>query len=167
MSSLLGKYFPSFSGYFHLPHDYVECMEYVIGLLGERAKIFIKKNGRRPSLFIDGADLLAKHDGKAFIKLLDLAKGFANEGSLRIIFGCSEGNVIPLINNTSSSSRCEVMEILDVAESQAVRYLMESGLSSELACGVVKAVGTRVIFLVRAVRLCNKYKSKYVSEADL
>ena len=56
-------------------------------------------------------DLLAKHNREAFIKLVELAKLLANDGNLRIVFGCSEGHVMPLVHSTSSKTRVKVMEV--------------------------------------------------------
>lgn len=117
LGSTIGWFFPSsIHGYYKLPS---ECLDFVIRKIGSRAREFAKKEGYAPCLFIDGADLLNK---RLFIKLVDVAKGYANEGGLRIIFGCSEGHIIPIIHAaTSSNSRCQILEVLDLEESDALQ----------------------------------------------
>ena len=146
-SVLLGKLFPSYCGYFKLPADYIDKVSFVIRKLAERGEVFKRKTGRPPCLFIDAVDLLAKDHHDSFIKLVNLAKSHAEAGDLRIVFGCSEGHIVPLINSTSSKSRGEVLKILDLPHDVGISYLHKRGLPDELAKQVIDLAGSRMIFL--------------------
>ena len=160
---LLGKYFSSTSGFFTLPANYLGKLTYVINKLAERSEVFKNKTGRPPCLFIDGVDLLSKHGHKdEFVKLVDIAKHCAEEGNLRIVFGCSEGHIIPVINadNTSSKSRVEILEILDLPYDMGMSYLRKRGLPDELSKRVIDFSGSRMLFLTRAARTYKLCKNK-------
>ena len=53
-------------GYYPLPSDNIKSLGAVI-----------ENHERSPCLFIDGVDLLAKHNHEAFIKLVQIAKSLA------------------------------------------------------------------------------------------
>ena len=100
--------------YYQLPHDNIKAIEFILSNLEKRAVKYKKHYGHIPCLFIDGIDLLAKHDSCAFVTLVELAKVYANRNSLRIIFVSSEGQIIPLMKTTSSNSRAAcIMEVLN------------------------------------------------------
>ena len=166
-SLVLGRIFPSSLGYYPLPSDYIKSLEVVIKSLAKRAAVFKEKHGRSPCLFIDGVDLLAKHNHEAFIELVEIAKSHANDGNLRIVFGCSEGHVMPLIRSTSSKTRVKVMEVLDLPEDKAVGYLTDKGLPKDFADRVKTEIGCRMIFLVRVVEFYHEYKSQFSTDDDL
>ncbi|XP_019852082.1 PREDICTED: uncharacterized protein LOC109581991 [Amphimedon queenslandica] len=167
LSVVLSKFFPSSPGYYPLPSDFIDSMVSVIRILAQRAAVFKEKHGRSPCLFIDAVDLLAKDNHAAFVKLVEIAKKLANDGNLRIIFGCSEGHVMPLVHGTSSKTRVHVMEVLDIPEEKAVDYLMDKGLPKDFADRVTKEVGCRMIFLDHVVSFYHFYKSQYSADDDL
>ena len=112
-----------------------------------------KENGKTPTLFIDGANLLAKHEPDPFVHVLVWAKILTNNGKLTIVLVSSEGSVVPIIQQTSGVSRCnQFFEICDVEEEMAVKYLMQGGFSKELAERLVNYVGGRCIYLVNSYR---------------
>ena len=163
MDVLLGRFFSSTSGFYTLPADYIDRMTYVIERLAERSEVFKDKMKRSPCLFIDGVDLLPKHGHEAaFVKLVDIAKQCAEEGNLRIVFGCSEGHIIPLVNAnpTSSKSQGEILEILDLPYDVGMSYLRKRGLPDELSKQVIDFAGSRMIFLSRAGNTYKKCKNK-------
>jgi hypothetical protein len=93
----------SVSSYVHfytLPQDLSSALSYVLETLAERAVLHKEKHGRNVCLFIDGVDLLAKEYPLVFLDLVDRAKYYANEGTLRIVLVSSEGHVMPLLANT-------------------------------------------------------------------
>ena len=161
---LLGRFFPpSISGFFTLPANYLDKLMYVIDMLAERSEVFENKTGRPPCLFIDSIDLLPKHGHKdEFVKLVDIAKHCAEEGNLRIVFGCSEGHIIPLIDSdgTSSKSRVEILEILDLPYDVGMSYLHKRGLPDELSKRVIDFAGSRMLFLTRAGNTYELCESK-------
>lgn len=68
----------------------------VLNILKETAKCYIREKKKIPVLFLDGIDVLAKHDPKLFITLITLAKVLANNNELKIVFISSEGSVMSL-----------------------------------------------------------------------
>ena len=166
-SIVLGRIFSSSLGYYPLPSDFIQSMVVVIHILAERAAVFKEKHGRSPCLFIDGVDVLARHNREAFMKLVDIAKLHANIGNLRIVFGCSEGHVMPLVRSTSCKTRVKVMEVLDLPEDKAVGYLREKGLPKDFAYRVTKEIGCRMIFLVNVVSFYHEYKPQFSTDDDL
>ena len=71
--------------YFHfyqLPHDNIKAIKFVLSTLQKRAFKYKESHGHVPCLFIDGIDLLAKHDNCAFVTLMELAKGVCQYGQL-------------------------------------------------------------------------------------
>ena len=150
--------------YHTLPDDRVEATSFVLGILAEQAIKFQKKHGYVPCLFIDGIDLLAKHNRPAFISLVENAKVFANRGDLRIVFVSSEGEIVPLMKTTSSSSRSmTVVEVLDVSDDDAKDYLISKGMPKNLASRVVELTGGRLIHLIQAFVI---FRNSALSEDD-
>ena len=135
----------------------------MINKLAQRSKVFKNKTGRPPCLFIDGVDLLPKEGHEAtFLKLVDMAKQYAEEGNLCIVFGCSEGHIIHLINAdvTSSDSRGRILEILDLPYDMGMSYLCKRGLPDELSKRVIDFAGSRMLFLTRAALTYKLCKNK-------
>lgn len=98
-------------------------------VLREQANRFRKATGRTPTLFIDGADLFAKHNKDLFVHLLIQAKISANDGELTTVFVSSEGAVVPIIQETSGVRRCsKFCEVTDVDDDRAIDYLVAKGL---------------------------------------
>ena len=139
----------------------------IITILSEQAREFKKKHNQVPCLFIDGADLLAKKFPSRFHELVAKAKIYANKGILRIIFVSSEGHIMPLFQSTSSYSRAAVIvEILDIDEEEGKKYLVKYGLSAELSEKVVEYTGGRLIFLLDAINMYDRYRYKTKKEDD-
>ena len=113
--------------HYHLIPDYpLEGIAVVLNTLREAAVEYKSRHGRVPILFLDGSDILAKHDEKVFNRLLIHAKILANDNKLSIVFISSEGSVLPLLED-SSGSNCalKVLEILDISDKEVVRYLTQ------------------------------------------
>ena len=68
--------------FYQLPHDNIKAIKFVLSNLEKRAVKYKEIYGHVPCLFIDGIDLLAKHDSCAFVTLVELAKVYANMDSL-------------------------------------------------------------------------------------
>ena len=99
--------------YHVLPKD-SSRISYVLKAIADAGRRFKIQHGCTPVLVLDGVDLIAKTDPGAFVELIDRAKYLANEGSLRIVLVGTEGSVMPLTNKTSSGSRKEQIEIVDI-----------------------------------------------------
>ena len=136
--------------YHVLPKNPTSALAYVLAKVGEQAARFKNKHGYPPTFVIDGADLIAKHDPKAFIALVDRAKFLANVGILQIVFVSSEGIVIPLLLRTSSSTReAPVVEVLDISEEDAVDFLKKE-MPADLAKFVFSVTGGRLVHMIQA-----------------
>ena len=117
-----------------------------------------KKLNQMPCLFIDGVDLLAKEFPSQFPKLINDAKIYASDGMLRIVFVSSEGHIMRHFQSTSSYSRADdIVEILDIDEEEAKKYLVKNGLPDKLSEKVVEYAGGRMIFLLNAINKYNRY----------
>ena len=149
--------------YHVLPESRATAIGYVLDKLAKETVTFKKQHSFVPCLFIDGVDLLAKEDPSAFVKLVDRAKHLSNSNSLKIILVSSEGKILPLIRTTSSISRAaRVMEILDVPDEDAVRFL-STHMPEDIAKAVAEVTGGRFVHLQQA---CGIYMSEKKSNFD-
>ena len=149
------------STYYHLPNDLSDGIEFVLDTLAERAEKFQKKpGGYVPVLFIDGVDMLAKWHKHAFIQLVDAAKRLANSGKLRIVLVSSEGNVMPPMNKTLSINRAsgQVLEVQDLDDKVALKYLVDRGMSESLSKRVVEHIGGRFVYLDTAIIINERFQ---------
>ena len=143
----------------HLAENQVVALSQVLDIIGKRAERMKKtKNLKSPPCFvIDGVELVAKYDAKLFETIVDRAKFWANKNGLRIVLVSSEGHVMPLIENTSSSSRAaEVIEVLDLEEAEAVQYLYKNGIPMSLAKRFPSITGNRMVHLSAAIFMYNQ-----------
>ena len=149
LKSLLGRIRSRYEFLESLPEKRSEALQKVLCILQERIALYQKESGRTTRLFIDGADLIAKYQPDLFVTLLDQAKVFANEKDFCIILISTEGDAMPLIEGTSSSSRkARIIEVGDTDASNAKEYLRKNGIVSEkLLQDVLELVGGRLWFL--------------------
>ena len=77
--------------YHRVPDCALESFALVLNTLQAAAVKYKRRHGRVPVLFLDGSDLLAKHNAALFNRLLVHAKILANANKLLIIFVSSEG----------------------------------------------------------------------------
>ena len=104
--------------------------------------------------------MVAKEYPSAFVRLVDRAKYLSNQQSLHIIFVSNEGSVMPLISSTSSKSRAaDVLEIVDVSDEDAVKYL-EPIMPTDVARYVVSLTGGRLMQLLLACYVYVKEEDK-------
>ena len=106
-----------------------EALEYVLDILKKRAALYHKNTGDRVRLIIDGCDFIAQYQPQLYTCLLDQAKVLVNEKAFTMILVSTEGDVMPLIDNTKSSSfrKARVIEIGDVSTPDAEEYLERRG----------------------------------------
>ena len=144
-----------------LPSDRKLALHLVLDILHSRAK----KCGIPTRLFIDGADFIAKYQPELYVSLLDHAKVYANSKDITIILVSSEGNVMPLIEKASSSSRkAEIVEVGDIDVSDAEEYLLKNGIaSSKLRKDIVELVGGR-LWLLRVA--CYRYSAQKLPDDE-
>ena len=121
----------------------------------------------KPTLFIDGSDLICKFERELFNRLLQQAKELANAEILTIIFVSSEGSIVPMLQQSSMSSRsAKVFEVMDISDISAINDLEEHGLSSYLSKKVVHYTGGQFIYLNKCKVLCDGYKKVYQGISD-
>jgi len=99
--------------------------------LGEAAEEYKVKHNCVPILFIDGVDLLAKHDEKMCRKLITAAKIMANSSVLKIVLISSEGSILPIIEELSARNRVHIYEVDDIGD--AVQYMIKQGFTENVA----------------------------------
>ena len=154
--------------YHVLPKD-SSRISYVLKAIADAGRRFKIQHGCTPVLVLDGVDLIAKTDPGAFVELIDRAKYLANEGSLRIVLVGTEGSVMPLINKSSSGSRKEQIEIVDITDKEAETFL-SAVVPKDLAKGITALVGGRFIHLESALavheRLSKRTSLSYAIAMD-
>ena len=105
------------------------------------AKAYKTKHGRPAVLVLDAADFIAKADPPLFMKLLEFAKAASDAGTLRVVFGSSEGHVLPLLEKVSARSRAlKPYEIGDLSDADAVKFVVKRGVPPDQARELVSTV---------------------------
>ena len=110
--------------------------------LVEAALKFQAKHERPMVLVIDSADVLAKKDPAFLEYLQDFAKNCADMGCLRIVFISSDGSALPLLMSRSAWSRAKepAFEIGEISTKDAIHYLEERGVPTDLATRAVDTI---------------------------
>lgn len=156
LDKFLAYFSSSFCTYYNLPEDQGKAAAVVISVLTKAAIKFTRSSGKVPTLFMDNSDLLAKTEPQLFLQLVRAAKYLADRQILTIVFVSSEGSVLPIVKKSSEISRCRIMEVLDVDDNAAIRFLMDSGISEALSIRLVGYFGGRLIHLVNSVAVCKR-----------
>ena len=134
----------------------------VLNTLEEACVKYVEKHGVVPVLFIDGTDLIAKHNEKLFSSLITQAKVMADMNKLCIVFVSSEGSIMPLLKSAAGVNRAtKIIEVNDIPDESAIEYLKKGGVTVSMANRLVNAFGGRFVYLRNSVLLlyCNKYMS--------
>ena len=76
---ILSYFCTSYTMYYSLPDDQVKAFSLIMETL--RRAAIRSANGKTPTLFIDGADIIANLKMKLFVHMLIQAKDIANEGT--------------------------------------------------------------------------------------
>jgi len=158
----LGYFSSDYFMYYRLSEDQEVALDSIFEVLERAASKFKSAYGKMPTLFVDSADMLAKHEKGLFIHLVAHAKRMANAGILRVVFVSSEGSILPIVQKLSGISRCsKIFEITDVSDEAAVNYLTKNGLSRELSNKLIEFVGGRFVYLISIINLHKMYKKVY------
>lgn len=88
-----------------LPELQLVGLDVVLNSLEEAAIHYQEEFGQVPVLFLDGVDLLAKHNKELCCRLITHAKVMANKGTLRTVLVSSEGTIMPLLEILSAMNR--------------------------------------------------------------
>ena len=144
--------------YHKIPQDPYKALNYVLSTIQKSAITFEEKHGYVPTLFIDGADLLAKNNENFTKHLISHAKILSNENILRIVLISSEGSVIPLLGDFSHMNRStKLMEIGDISDEDAKKFLDKYIKSQELCAKLVAYFGGRFVYLVQCIGIYEFY----------
>ena len=150
--------------YYRLSEDQLDT---IFQVLKRDACKYKMTHGEAPVLFIDGADLLAKHDKELFVHLVARAKCAANTNILTIMFVSSKGSILPITSMLSGISRySKLFEIMDISDKTVIEYLINHGLSKKLSTKLVSYVGRRFMYLINIIHLHKMYRRVYPDVTD-
>ena len=162
IDNLIKNFAPGFENNFCIPEDFSRGLDFVFTHINSQAEV-LKKSGTYITLVLDGVDLIAKESCDDFITLVNLTKQLTDGGNVKVVLVSSEGRMLSLIQQTSSESRAaEIVEILDVANHDAISYLKRFNLP--LPDKLVEVVGGRMIHLLQCIRF---FLSLHVSKRHL
>ena len=133
--------------YYHLPEEQDKAMDVTFKVLDETATKYKEKHGKIPTLFIDGADILAKYQDELFKHTVHLAKVLGNAEVLTTVFVSSEGSILPIVQKLSEVTRSvKLFELTDIEDDKAVNYLVNRGLSKQLGKEIVEYSYPAVVY---------------------
>jgi KaiC/GvpD/RAD55 family RecA-like ATPase len=128
----------------------------VLDAISQASERFSEKHSRPAVLVIDNLTVLAKEDPATFTRLIRFAKEEADRRRLVVTFVSSEGHTPRKILELSESSRlAKIIEIGDLADNDAVRYLSERDVSDRCE-EVLYYTGGRISLLNQAIDLINQ-----------
>ena len=134
----------------------------VLNTLEEACTKYVAKHGVVPVLFLDGTDLIAKHNERLFSSLVTHAKAMANMNTLFIDFVSSKGSIMPLLKSASGVNRAtKIIEVDDIPDENTIEYLKREGVAVSMAKRIVNSLGGRFVYLRSSVLLlyCNEHMS--------
>ena len=95
----------------------------IFDTMAQAAIEFKSKYGKAPTIFIDGADILAKYQKDLFIHLIHRTKVLSNTTILNIVFVSSEGSILPVVQELSAVGRCsKLFEVTDIEDNLAIDF---------------------------------------------
>jgi hypothetical protein len=103
---------------------------------------FHEKHGRPAVLILDSVELIAKDNPAFLIKLQSFAKQWTDMGTLRVVLISSDGSVLKLLRSQSAWSRAlkPPFEVGDIADADAVQFLMGKGVEENQAAEAVRDI---------------------------
>ena len=144
------------------PDSSVTNAAMLLNTLEEACIKYVEEHGVVPVLFIDGTDLIAKHNERLFSSLITHAKVMANMNTLCIVFVSSEGSIMPLLKSASGVNRAtKIVEVDDIPDENAIEYLKKEGVAVSMAKRLVNSFGGRFVYLRNSILLlyCNEHMS--------
>ena len=164
---VLGYFSSDYFMYYRLSEKPKVAVRTIFKVLEKAARRYKHNHGKIPTLFIDGADILAKRKEDLFVQLVYEAKVLANAEILTIVFVSSEGSILPVVQRLSEVSRSsKVLEVGDIEDKDAVNFLMRNGLSKKLSENIVAYSGGRFVYLYKCMNLYRAYSSMYPNMTD-
>ena len=162
---ILGYVSQKYTHYYELPECQLSGIKMVLNILNETAKRYIREKKKISVLFLDGVDVLAKHDPNLFTTLITLAKVLANNNELKIVFISSEGTVMSLLEDLSATNRAIIYEVGDVNDEEGIEYLMKNGIDENLAKKLINCIGGRMVYLANSIYLAKREERNETSDA--
>ena len=103
---VIATLFPAWKRHLILPqNDEITALAQVFSIIEEGGLLYKKTYCKVPVLIIDGADIVAKNNRKLFDGLLEWAKKCANEDSVLVVMGSSDGHVLRYVDKQACKSR--------------------------------------------------------------
>jgi len=154
------------------------------------AAYYMEKYKRPIVLVLDQIDRIAKQDPRFLGILQDFAKDCADKGTIVIVFIASEGlvpqimkcrdvmifniliymvefllNIIPIFTARSAWSRAITLDVGDIADKEAVKFLQDSGIDEKKAEDAVKYLTGGRFTLLKEVQILNRVNPKNLFES--
>ena len=104
--------------YHQLPECQLSGIKMVLSLLHDVSTRYIINDIQIPVLFIDGVNVLAKHDEELCSQPITLSKILANNNKVVLI--SSDGTILPLLAKLSATNRAVVCKVGDIHNDDAV-----------------------------------------------
>ncbi|RIA98869.1 P-loop containing nucleoside triphosphate hydrolase protein [Glomus cerebriforme] len=120
------------------------------------AHYYMKTYKRPMVLILDQIDRIAKKDPEFLGILQDFAKDYADKGSIIIVFVSSESLIPRLLQSRSAWSRATTLQIGDISDEAAVKFLQDSGIEENISKYAVKYLTGGRFTLLNLFQ--NKYK---------
>ena len=159
---VIAKIFPSWKRHLTLPqNDEITALAQVFSVIEEGGLLYKKTyDNKVPVLIIDGADIVAKNNRKLFDGLLEWAKKCANEDSVLVVMGSSDGHVLRYVEKQAcKSSTAPFVEVTDFPTFDPLkdRLFDPHGVPREVAeYWFNEITGGRLTDIYKAIRLYKK-----------
>ena len=166
---MIGQLSNKYVHYLRLPNSSeIDKTAKVLHTLEEACLQYKQKYGVVPVLFLDATDLIAKCNKQLLISLITHAKFMANMNTLSIVFVSSEGSIMPLLKSVPGVNRAtKIVEVNDIPDKDAVKYLMMGGIANSMAKKIVDFLGGRLVYLRSSIKLISVNKDSSLTEDEL
>ena len=156
--ALASKFFPNWTTALKLPENNEDALAYVIQAIAEGCRKYKAKHHHVPTLFIDGADILANQNKAMFNSLVEWAMKCANDNTLQIVLVSSDSHILGALDKQSIKCRLDdFIEIEDATEEEVVKLMTKKFRMPEyLAKNIYNAIGGRLSDVHKAVSMWMK-----------
>ena len=152
---LASRFFPDWKMALKLPENDEDALAYVITAIASGCRKYKDKHGHVPTLFIDGAEILADQNNQLFESLVMWAIKCANDNVLQIVLVSSDSHILHALDVHSIKCRLDnLIEIEDVPEEATVKLMTEKFKMPEyLAKKIYNVTGGRLTDVHKAVSM--------------
>jgi hypothetical protein len=99
----------------------------ILSTLNDVAMKFMAERHKPLVIIVDAVDRIAKYDEVGLRELQDWAKTGSDKGLWRVVFVTSDGSALPIFQSASAMSRAKVIDVDDVNDGDAIKWLVEEG----------------------------------------